>query len=99
MPHLVDLYNKYRDKGFVAVAVNMDRSEKRVRKFIGKSLSYELTLRTVVDKKAEIMRLLGVQMLPTTFLVDASGVIRLFHVGYKKGFETELEEELLKILE
>ena len=41
---------------------------------------------------------LGVSMLPTTILVDSSGVVRLFHVGYKPGFEKELEEIVKKHL-
>jgi len=51
-----------------------------------------------VDKRMQIMRLLGVAMLPTTILVDSSGVVRMFHVGYKQGFEKELEEKIHELL-
>jgi hypothetical protein len=44
------------------------------------------------------MGLLGVSMLPTTILVDPAGVVRLFHVGYKPGYEKELEEHVKKLL-
>jgi hypothetical protein len=44
------------------------------------------------------MGLLGVSMLPTPIVVDNSGVVRLFHVGYKAGYEKELEEFLVKLL-
>jgi hypothetical protein len=52
----------------------------------------------VQDNKRQIMSLLGVSMLPTTILVDADGVVRLFHVGYKPGYEKELEEIVKKHL-
>ena len=39
-----------------------------------------------------------VSILPTTILVDTAGVVRLFHVGYKPGFEKELEEHVKKLL-
>jgi hypothetical protein len=44
------------------------------------------------------MGLLGVSMLPTTILVDPAGTVRLFHVGYKPGFEKDLEETVKKLL-
>ncbi len=56
------------------------------------------SMRNVVDKRMQIMRLLGVAMLPTTILVDTSGVVRMFHVGYKPGFEKELEEKIHELL-
>jgi peroxiredoxin len=98
MPHLVDLYNKYHEQGLVALGINTDRKEKRVRSFVNGSLPYEMTYRNVVDKRMQIMRLLSVAMLPTTILVDTSGVVRMFHVGYKPGFEKDLEEEIHKLL-
>ncbi len=98
MPHLVDLYNKYREQGLVALGINTDRKEKRVRSFVNGSLPYKMTYRNVVDKRMQIMRLLGVAMLPTTILVDTSGVVRMFHVGYKPGFEKELEEKIHELL-
>jgi peroxiredoxin len=98
MPHLVDLYNKYHEQGLEAVGINTDRKEKRVRSFVTGSLPYEMTYRNVVDKRMQIMRLLGVAMLPTTILVDSSGVVRMFHVGYKQGFEKELEEKIHELL-
>jgi peroxiredoxin len=97
MPHLVDIYNRYRDQGLEALGINTDRSEKKVKRFI-KKLPYEMTYANVIDAKAEIMRLLKVQMLPTTLLVDRAGVIRLYHVGYSKGYEKELEQEVKKLL-
>jgi peroxiredoxin len=91
MPHIVDLYNKYQDQGLRVVGIDLDvYGAKRVEKFL-KGLKFTIPYPNVIDKKMEVKKLLGVSMLPTTILVDPEGVIRMFHVGYKPGFEKELE--------
>jgi len=99
MPHIVDLYAKYKDKGLQCVGIDLDpmMPAAKVRKFL-EGQSFTVPYPNVQDNKRQIMGLLGVSMLPTTILVDSSGVVRLFHVGYKPGFEKELEEIVKKHL-
>jgi thiol-disulfide isomerase/thioredoxin len=98
MPHIVDLYNKYQDKGLMVVGIDLDvYGAKRVIKFL-KGLDFTIPYPNIIDKKMEIKNLLGVSMLPTTILVDPEGVVRMFHIGYKPGFEKELEEVIKKYL-
>lgn len=98
MPHIVDLYNRYKEQGLTVVGIDLDvYGAKRVRKFL-KSLDFTIPYPNIIDKKMEIKKLLKVSMLPTTILVDPEGTVRLFHVGYKPGFEKALEEEVKKVL-
>jgi peroxiredoxin len=99
MPHIVNLYTKYKDKGLQCVGIDLDpmMPPAKVKKFL-EGQSFPMPYPNVQDNKRQIMGLLGVSMLPTTILVDASGTTRLFHVGYKPGFEKELEEIVKKLL-
>jgi peroxiredoxin len=99
MPHVVDLYTKFKDKGLQCVGIDLDpmMPPAKVKKFL-ESQSFPMPYPNVQDNKRQIMGLLGVSMLPTTILVDPSGTVRLFHVGYKPGFEKELEEIVKKLL-
>lgn len=99
MPHIVNLYSKYKDKGLQCVGIDLDpmMPAAKVRKFLD-GQSFPMPYPNVQDNKRQIMGLLGVSMLPTTILVDSAGTVRLFHVGYKPGFEKELEEIVKKYL-
>jgi peroxiredoxin len=98
MPHLVDLYNKYNAQGLEVVGVDLDPfPRKKIEKFL-KALDFTITYPNILDRKGKMKKLMGVSMLPTGILVDTSGVVRLFHVGYKPGFEKKLEEEIKKLL-
>ena len=99
MPHVVNLYTKYKDKGLQVVGIDLDpmMPAAKVRKFL-EGQSFQMPYPNVQDNKRQIMGLLGVSMLPTTILVDPAGKVRMFHVGYKPGFEKELEEIVKKLL-
>ena len=99
MPHIVNLYTKYKDQGLQCVGIDLDpmMPAAKVRKFL-EGQSFPMPYPNVQDNKRQIMGLLGVSMLPTTILVDPEGVVRLFHVGYKPGYEKELEEIVKKHL-
>ena len=99
MPHIVNLYTKYKDRGLQCVGIDLDpmMPAAKVRKFLA-GQSFPMPYPNVQDNKRQIMGLLGVSMLPTTILVDPAGVVRLFHVGYKPGFEKDLEELVKKHL-
>jgi peroxiredoxin len=99
MPHVVKLHEKYKDQGLQCIGIDLDpmMPPAKVRKFL-EGQDFPMPYPNVQDNKRQIMGLLGVSMLPTTILVDPSGVVRLFHVGYKPGYEKELEEIVKKLL-
>jgi thiol-disulfide isomerase/thioredoxin len=100
MPYIIDLYNTYKDQGLAAISVNLDVLQaRRVPRFMKKSMDFEVPYPTIIDdRRRTIANSLGVGILPTTILVDGSGTVTMFHVGFKPGFEKELEEAIKKIL-
>jgi len=73
MPELDQLYRRYRDKGFVIVAVNVMQSEEDVKNFIEK---HKLTYPVLLDKDGEISRLYSITGIPTNLLIDKDMAIR-----------------------
>jgi peroxiredoxin len=98
MPHLVELYEKYKDKGFVTYGIDLDSfSPKRVERFI-KGLQFEITYPVIIDRKREIAGAYKIGMLPTTILIGRDGKIKMFHIGYKPGDEDEFDHLIEKLV-
>ena len=90
MPKLIDIYNEFRDKGLVVVGVNLDSfGTHRVVKFMD-GMDTKINFPVIIDKTRQVATSFNAMVLPTTLLIDASGKIRYYHVGYKPGDEKQL---------
>lgn len=98
MPKLIELYEKYKDKGFVVYGIDLDSfSPKRVQRFI-KGLDFEISYPVIIDKKRKIAGSYKVGMLPTTIIIGKDGKVKLFHIGYKAGDEDEFDHLIKKLI-
>jgi peroxiredoxin len=98
MPKLVELYEKYKEKGFVIYGIDLDSfSPKRVQRFI-KGLEFEISYPVIIDRKREIAGAYKVGMLPTTIIIGKDGKVKLFHIGYKDGDEDEFDHLINKLV-
>ena len=92
---LEPLYQKYKDKGFVPVAINESRiakTDERLKQFD------HLTYPMLVDEYGLVAKHFGVIGLPTTFVIDEEGIVRDKITGeagideYEKHFTTILNK-------
>jgi len=98
MPKLVDIYNRYKDQGLVAVGVDLDSfGTRRVKKFV-KGLDFKVTYPIVIDKRRQVAAKYGVSVLPTTVVIDKDGKVIFYHVGYSPGDEEEIEQKVKEAL-
>lgn len=75
---LESLYQKYKDKAFMPVAINVSRlvkTDERIKQF--ERLSYPM----LVDEYGLAAKRFGVIGLPTTFVIDEAGIVRGKVVG------------------
>ena len=99
MPHLDVLHRKYRGQGLEVIGVNTDFfSPARVRKFLDR-LDPTPSYRVIHDQDQSISKAFQVEALPVTVLIDSSGWIRMYHLGYKPGDERTIEKIARKWLE
>ena len=89
MPVFEKVYQKYGDKNFVILAVNMDTSEGAMKEFLEKN-RYSFP---IVRIKGEAG--LNIPGLPTSYLVDKDGSVKKIRLGVYR----ELEEDLSKLLQ
>lgn len=94
MPALARLRVRLAPRGFEVIAVNQGEMPERVNAFTGRT---GLDLPILMDRDKQAAKAWKVRALPTTFIVDAAGRIRLFAEGELDTGEA-LEAAILPLL-
>jgi len=81
MPGLERLYQKYRDKGLVVLAIAEDTDGRLVAPFVEKR---RLTFPVGLDSKMSVATQYGVWAIPSTFIIDRRGNRTLFANGIRE---------------
>lgn len=92
-PTLQAAFKEYESRGFVVLAINLDESNVTVRSFREK---LGLTFPIVIDKDDRVTRSYGIIPLPTSYLVDRSGVVWASWAGAVS--KEQLASMLVKVL-
>lgn len=95
MPILEALHKKYAGNGLVIVGVNIDKQQKKMANFLE---AHPVTFRQVRDKKLEVASRYQPPTMPTSFLIDRTGTIRVVHEGFQKKDAAKIEAEIKKLL-
>lgn len=98
MPSMEKLYNAYREKDFVILAVSMDRKEKNeVSEFVKKN---GYTFPVLLDPDSTLSENYKVPYIPATFLIDRQGQIVSREYGARNwdsaAVRGKIDELLLK---
>lgn len=94
VPELVELYNTYRDKGFVVLGVSDPSDLKMIKSFVQE---HKMTYPVVVDE-GSVSEEYSVVGFPTSFLIDREGKIVAKYPGYSPNLRKRLEAQIQKIL-
>jgi peroxiredoxin len=94
-PKLQELNVKYKASGMQLVGVSEDDDKSGIAEF-GTSLSADFPL--VWDQDKGIAGKWSPGSMPSTFIVDRTGVVRFVHRGYHDGEEVEIEKEVKGLL-
>lgn len=94
-PALSTLHQRYSSQGFEVIAVNLDSDISQALAFVSKfPVDYPL-LRGFDTDAAELY---GVKVMPTAFIIDAEGNVRLVHHGFKPEHVDFLDAVIDKLL-
>ena len=72
MPSMEKLHQKFKDKDFVMIAINLQESAERVKQFYQK---HQLTFTTLLDITGDVGAALGINAIPATIILDKNGRI------------------------
>ena len=95
LPLLEELRQQFPSDQFQILAVNVDQDPEKARKFLERT---KVGYPSATDPKGRIPESFGIQTMPTSFLIDRSGVIRYVHHGFRKGDVAPLRERIAKLV-
>jgi peroxiredoxin len=99
MPGLIELYNKYKQKGLMVFGISLDSkfNERRLNKFV-EGFEQTIPYPIIHDSRSEIRQLYGVSTLPTTIIIDGSGQVRLVHIGFTEEDQKLINDYVLNLI-
>jgi thiol-disulfide isomerase/thioredoxin len=78
MPALQQLANGLKNRPFILYSVDLQEGAPEIEAF---QRQYNLQLYAVLDENGDVTRAYGVRALPSTFVIDKAGVLRLQRLG------------------
>ena len=82
MPAMERLWQRYKGRGLVVIALSMDSAGVTVVKPFIEQAKY--TYRVGLDPKMEIAQLYGARSVPSTFIIDRKGALRAIALGQRE---------------
>jgi cytochrome c biogenesis protein CcmG/thiol:disulfide interchange protein DsbE len=95
LPQINELYAKYKDQGFEVIAINVDDPIEDGRDFL---LDTPLDYLIAADTSTTVLESYGVTGMPTSFLIDSEGTVRMVHVGFRENDIQIVEAAILNLL-
>lgn len=94
-PALDAIYRDYQPRGFEVVAVNLDEKRRDADAFLDR---YPHRVTVLFDPPGTSALKFGVKGMPTSFLIDRTGLIRFTHVGYSGDVAAKYRQEIGQLL-
>jgi len=97
LPFLNKLYEKYKDKGLLILAVNTDSDKEEINKVIEFINENKLSFPVLKDSYNLIAQRYQIELFPSMFLIDSTGKIVDVTIGYDSN-EEKLENKITEFL-
>jgi len=94
-PRLEQLRQELGSLGFEVLAINVDEFEADALKFLSE---IPVTYPSLYDGGGTAPQQYGILGMPTAYLIDRQGQVRLVHQGFRKNDEVQLRAEIIELL-
>lgn len=96
LPLYEQLAREYGPRGLKVYALNVDEDARAIPGFLAET---KVSVPVLVDEDAQVAeRILGVRVMPTTYIVDRQGVVRFVHEGFSGGLRQRYQAEIEQLL-
>ena len=94
-PWMNELHKKYKDQGLEVVAINLDKSREPIDAFLAKTPA-DFTI--AYDPSGGAATSYKVAGMPSSYLIDRSGLLQVAHVGFRDKDKVEIENKIKELL-
>jgi len=94
-PLLNELHGKLKSQDFEVVAINLDEDKTNAEKFL-KEIPVGFTV--LHNSSGEWADNYVVESMPTSFIIDKQGVVRVIHSGFTSDDITDIEQKITALL-
>lgn len=94
-PFMEELQQKYGERGFTVIAVNMDQERDAAASFLAE---HRVSFPIGRNPKGDVAELFGVIGMPSSYIIDRDGVIRKTHAGFKSKDKRKITETIEGLL-
>jgi peroxiredoxin len=95
MPVLQSLQDKYQDLGVEVWGINVEQENQAGKDFLA---DLDLSFSIFFDQTNMLSATYQVEAMPTTVIIDRSGVVRYIFRGYKDGYEKKYAKAIKKLI-
>jgi peroxiredoxin len=95
LPDLNTMQRKYAGKGFTVLSICIESSDSLVANYLKK---HPVTFPVLVDKEGAVADAYRFSGFPASFMVGKDGIIMHKHSGYDKESFTQIEQEIIDLL-
>lgn len=95
LPLYNDMYHRYKDQGLEVMAISVDNPIEDGLDFLEDT---PLDFLIPADPNGEIAELFEVFGMPTSYLIDRNGVVKLVHMGFRNGDMEIIEQAVQEAL-
>lgn len=97
-PELVRLTSEYDPSRFVTMAVSEDKMRSNVERFVSAYPDLPENFHVLLDSRSDAVKKYSVLAMPTSFIIDAGGVVRYVHYGFNESDPDSWRTELKTLL-
>ncbi len=94
-PDIIQLKQDLADQPFDVIAINVDENPDDARRFLRR---YEVPYPILQDNQGQWAAQYQLPGMPTAFIIDQNGTIRMRHSGFRPGDMTKIREQINSLL-
>ncbi len=78
IPHLKQIYAKFKNKGFIIISISLDRELEPLKTYVAEE---SITWPQHFDNGHQIAQMYNLTHIPTTFLIDGTGIVQAVNLN------------------